>query len=897
MLHTMNVKNLKTQNKNNNSGSRSCNRALTTGKVMRFNKIKKALMMGLLGVSVISVQVHAQDEKQDASEASKAEASKEEKTLSQLLEDKTPFEGYLPVYQNSEDGSALMVIDESQLNKPFLYFAKTVDGVVDAGHYRGSFRQHRLIEMRRVFDRIEIVAMTPRYYFDPDTAISKAADANISEAVLVSAKIVNEEGSRVAIKLDEVVENEKLHRIAPMPATKPEVEKKRYKLGKLSADKTKIAAIDNFPANTHIVVDYVFENDTPKVRGGNYITDPRYTTISLQHAFIELPENDFKPRRDDPRIGYFGKQFDDLTTDQTFIGRDVINRWHLEKKDPTAEVSDPVEPIVWWIENTTPLEWRDTIRDATLSWNSAFEKAGISNAIEVKIQPDDADWKAEDVRYNVLRWTSSPRPPFGGYGPSVANPLTGQIIASDIMLEYSFMKGRWIAGEMFTDGATSLASAMPESLSDEEAQYCSLGHQLNAGLLFGQYASLAKGMGDVEKDKLLRQAMHYLILHEVGHTLGLNHNMKASQLHGHDEAHDVEVTQGILAGSVMDYPAVNFAPDGVEQGDFYTEKPGPYDDWAIEYGYSIALDNPEAEEERLQAILSRSAEPELAFGNDADDMRAPGRHLDPRINIFDMSGDAVEYARDRFDLVKSTATEIKDKTLADNRSHNDLAVGVNAVFGEFARQASVVSRYVGGVYVDRTFVGQEGYEQPFTPVPKALQRRAMETLNEYVFAPDAIDTMEPLFAYIQRQRRGFDNFGKNEDPKPHKMLLGAQKNVLSHLLHPAVQMRMSDTALYGNEYSLEQMMGELTKGIFEADIKRDVNSYRRNLQTEYVEQLIKISGLEKASSYDHLAKAAALYELNRIKDMVDNSRGDRASKVHKFYLTDRIERAFYKSKS
>ena len=128
MLHTMNVKNLKTQNKNNNSGSRSCIRALTTGKIMRFNKIKKALMMGLLGVSVISVQVHAQDEKQDASEASKAEASKEEKTLAQLLEDEAPLEGYLPVYQNSEDGSALMVIDESQLNKPFLYFAKTKPG-------------------------------------------------------------------------------------------------------------------------------------------------------------------------------------------------------------------------------------------------------------------------------------------------------------------------------------------------------------------------------------------------------------------------------------------------------------------------------------------------------------------------------------------------------------------------------------------------------------------------------------------------------------------------------------------------------------------------------------------------------------------------------------------------
>lgn len=854
--------------------------------IRKFNKtLIASVVTGLLVMPCAMAEEKAKDEE------------KKETTLVETLEKKTAFEGFLPVYQDPKDGSSLMVITEQQLDQPFLYFAKTVDGAVDAGHFRGGFRQYRLIEMRRVFDRIEIVATTPRYQFDPSNAISKAAEANISEAVLVSTKIVKEEDGKIAIKLDEIVENEKLHRIAPMPAAKPADDKKRFKLGKLSADKTKVSSIDNFAQNTHVVVDYVFENDTPRVRGGNEITDPRYTTIKLQHAFIELPESDFEPRRDDPRVGYFGQQFDDLTSDQTFIAKDVINRWHLKKKDPTAAVSDPVEPIVWWIENTTPMEWRDTIRDATLAWNSSFEKAGISNAIEVRVQPDDADWKAEDVRYNVLRWTSSPRPPFGGYGPSIANPLTGQIIAADIMLEYSFMKGRWITGQMFTDGANALENPMPESLTQDQAHLCSLGHELNAGMLFGHFAGLANGMGDIEKDKLLKQSMYYLILHEVGHTLGLNHNMKATQLHDHKTAHDVSVTQGILAGSVMDYPSVNYAPEGVEQGDFYSEKPGPYDDWVIEYGYSQSLNDAQAEEQRLQSILSRSAEPELAFGNDADDMRAPGRHLDPRVNIFDMSSNAIEYARDRFGLIKSTATKLKDKTLDDGRSHHDLVIGVNAVFGEFARQAGVVSRYIGGVYVDRTFVGQEGYQQPFTPVELERQQRAMQTLSEFVFAPDAIDNMEPLFAYLQRQRRMFDHFGRNEDPKLHNMLLGAQKNVLDHVMHPAVLMRLSDTALYGNQYTVEQMMADLSNAVFAADQRGSINSYRRNLQTEYVERLIKISGLEKASSYDNFAKATALYELRQILKRVDSSRGDQATKVHRFYLTDRINRAFHKSES
>lgn len=829
-----------------------------------------------------------------AEEKSKKD-SKKKTTLTETLKEKNSFEGFLSVYQDKKDGSSLLVINKAQLNKPFLYFAQTVDGAVAAGHFRGGFRQHRMIELRRVFDRIEVVAKTPRYYFDPNNAISKASEANISEAVLVSTKIVKEEDGKIAIKLDDVVKNEQLHRVSPMPSPNPKADKKRFKLGKLSKDKTKISSIDNFAQNTHIIVDYVFENSTPKVRGGNEITDPRYTTIKLQHAFIELPESDFKARRDDPRVGYFGKQFDDLTSDQTFIAKDVINRWHLKKKDPSAAVSDPVEPIVWWIENTTPVEWRDTIRNATLAWNTSFEKAGISNAIEVRVQPDDADWKAEDVRYNVLRWTSSPRPPFGGYGPSVANPLTGQIIAADIMLEYSFMKGRWITSKMFTDGANALDNPMPESLSQDESQLCSLGHELNAGMLFGHFANLANGMGDIEKEKLLRQSMYYLILHEVGHTLGLNHNMKATQLHDHKEAHDPEITKGILAGSVMDYPSVNYAPNGVEQGDFYSEKPGPYDDWVIQYGYSQGLDDPNAEEKRLQAILARSAEPELAFGNDADDMRAPGRHLDPRINIFDMSSNAIEYARDRFDLIKTMSTKLKDKTLGEGRSHHDLVVGVNSVFGEFARQAGVVSRYIGGVYVDRTFVGQPGYQQPFTPVELERQKRAMQTLNDFVFAPDAIENMEPLFAYLQRQRRGFDHFGKNEDPKPHKMLLGAQKNVLNHILHANVLSRLSDTALYGNEYKVEQMMAELSDAIFKADQKSTINSFRRNLQTEYVERLIKISGLEKPSGYDNFAKATAVYELKEVLERIDSSRGDRATKVHRYYLTDRINRAFHKS--
>jgi predicted Zn-dependent protease len=860
----------------------------------------KTLISAVVGVVFLTSGTLSYAQEDESKEKTKEEAKEEELTLAETLAEQTGYEGFLNIYRDKKDGTGLVVIQEDDLQKPFLYIASTVDGVVAAGAFRGQYRQARLIEFRRYFNKIEVVAKSNRFYFDPKSAISRASDANTSESVLVSTEIKHEEDGKITFSLQDLVKNESLHRIAPMPPDDPKQAETTFSLGTFSSDKSRISEINNFPQNTHIIVDYVFENSTPKNSGGPEIADQRYTTLSVQHAFVQVPESDFTPRRDDPRLGYFGQQVDDLTSYETTNYRDVINRWSLVKKNPDAEVSDPVKPITWWIENTTPIEWRETIKNATLAWNTSFEKAGFSNALEVKIQPDDATWTADDVRYNVLRWTSSPNPPFGGYGPSVAHPITGEILAADVMLEYSFLQGRWLAKKMLTDGSSSLGSSPLANNAQNDGSavnmnYCSLGHELSLGKHFGEYAGLANGMGDIEQDRLLRQSMYYLILHEVGHTLGLNHNMKATQMHGPKEAHDINITQGILAGSVMDYPAVNYAPVGMEQGDFYSEKPGPYDDWVIEYGYSASLSDPLAEEARLNEILSRSTEPDLAFGNDADDMRAPGRHVDPRINIFDMSNDAVQYASDRFVLISDSAGKLKDKLLVDGRSHNDLVVGFNILFNEFGRQATVVSRYIGGVYLNRAMVGQEGYTQPLTPVPEDYQLKAMNTLSTYFFAPNAIESLEPLYAYLQRQRRGFSGWGRDESPKIHEMLLTSQKQVLDHLLHPNVTMRISDTALFGNTYTLDKMMVDLTNSMFSADIKGSINTYRQQLQIEYVARLIAASGLEGASSYDTITKATATSELRRIAEMADNSRGNNASKIHKRYLEDRIARAFYKS--
>ena len=194
------------------------------------------------------------------------------------------------------------------------------------------------------------------------------------------------------------------------------------------------------------------------------------------------------------------------------------------KKDPTAKISDPVEPITWWIENTTPYEFRDLIKTAGLSWNSAFEKAGFSNVIQIKVQPDDATWDAGDIRYNVLRWTSSPTPPFGGYGPSFSNPRTGQIIGADIMLEFAYLTSRLKIKDLLQPSPSSAQQA------GKHGKYCDLGYQMQADFLFADQALLMSSAPDALREQLIKDSIYMLTLHEIGHTLGLTHNMRASQL-------------------------------------------------------------------------------------------------------------------------------------------------------------------------------------------------------------------------------------------------------------------------------------------------------------------------------------------------------------------------------
>jgi len=838
-----------------------------------------------------------------------AETAAAKKSKQQSDDGKSDFEkaiaksdslgGLFTVYRDTTDGSLTMALDTSQIGKRYIYFTHTVDGVLEAGTFRGNYRDNAVFKIRRHYDHVEFVEVNTNFHFNEESALTRASDANVSPSVLHTEKIVATDStdSRILIGADGLFITEALTQVKPSP--RPGQSPTAFSLGRQSKQKSKVQGVHNYPKNTDVVVDYVFENPRPINPGSDAVTDARNVTITLRHSLIEVPENDFEPRFSDPRIGFFTQQKDNLTSTSATPYHDLINRWHLEKKNPDAELSEPVEPITWWIENTTPERIRPVIRDAVLEWNTAFREAGFKNAIEVKVQPDTADWDAGDIRYNVLRWTSSPTPPFSGYGPSFVNPHTGQILGADVMLEYAFLTNQVAQNKLFEEAGLPLQSAahVPENLPKHA---CTLPGFLHMNTLFGKAALETAGADpsseqngpsdlDGEMTQLMEEALHFLALHEVGHTLGLQHNMKSSQLHSADEVHDASATrkQG-LVGSVMDYPAVNVAPPGTDQGQYYTTRPGPYDVWAMEYGYT-----PDASEQELDKILSRSTEPELAFGNDADDMRAPGKAIDPRVMVGDMSNEALDYAEERMTLVGDLMDGLLEKYEDPGQSYQELRNAFLSLTGQHAQMAAVASRYVGGVYVDRALIGQEGATEPYRPVSLEKQQRALSLLNEYLFAPDAFEIVpDDLYRHLQPQRRGFNFFGQSEDPKIHARVLRIQERVLAHLLHPNVLERMTDTRLYGNEYTLASYMEDLTNDIFAADADGNVNTFRQNLQVAYVEALAGVIGEAGNERYDHVAQSAALQSLRQVEDMIGGKRGVNAeTQAHTDHVLHLIEKA------
>jgi len=415
-----------------------------------------------------------------------------------------------------------------------------------------------------------------------------------------------------------------------------------------------------------------------------------------------------------------------------------------------------------------------------------------------------------------------------------------------------------------------------------------LSNELKAQYTAGLTALELNGASDSEIKEMHKQFLNYLIMHEMGHTLGLNHNMKSSQMLSLAEVNNTAITHKIgLMGSVMDYPAINIALDKSKQGDYYTTKAGPYDLWAIEYGYTPF--KPEEEEAGLAKIAARSTDPKLAFGNDGDDMRAPGSGIDPRVNVNDFTNDAVGYAEERFKIVNNLMGKLVSKYSKPGRSYAELRARYGSLLSQRRNMIAAASRYIGGVYVDRSFPEQKSATKPYTPVPLAIQKKAMTTIGKYVFAPNAYEADAQVFPYLQLQRRGF-NQGRGEDFKVTANLNALSTGALEQILHPNTLQRITNTRLYGNEYSVADVMNDLVKQIFDADINSNVNVYRQYLQTSFVKSAGQL--LADNSPLDNVSKSATYYTLKKLRTKLTNAVStNEETKAHRAALIFSIDKS------
>jgi hypothetical protein len=631
------------------------------------------------------------------------------------------------------------------------------------------------------------------------------------------------------------------------------------------------AAVKAFPDNIELEVaaTYASGGGTELVT----VADSRGVTINVHYSISALPNTGYKPRYADDRVGYFLTVIKDYSRqgmEDQFVR--YINRWDLQKADSQAELSPPKKPIIFWLEKTIPYQYRKPIREGILEWNKAFEAIGITGAIEVRQQPDNADWDPEDINYNTFRWITSG----AGFamGPSRVNPLTGQILDADIIFDADFVQFWKDEYETFTASSIAEMTGGPldlQSYAESPSHWlaprhgercrCDLHHGFSRQLAFGataieaQLAAADAAARAAAQEKLIFQGLKEVTMHEVGHTLGLRHNFKASTWRPVDDLHVTSSTgETALSASVMDYLPANIAPSGKPQGAYYSTTIGPYDYWAIEYGYKPLSGGTDGEVAELKKIASRIGEAGLDYATDED---TRGIDPDPLSNRFDLGSDPVQYAQQRVALISELWPGLIDRVTKEGEGYQKARRAFGILLGNHGQAVYLASRFVGGLYVNRDHKGDAGGRAPFVVVEAARQREALRVVNEQIFSDKPFQFPPELYNYLASTRWshwGMPNRTRT-DLAVHEVINLWQERVLSQLLSPLTLARLHDSELKvpagEDAFTVAELLQSLTDAIF-AELKslepgeysarnQAISSLRRNLQRSYLRRLAQIA--------------------------------------------------------
>jgi len=771
----------------------------------------------------------------------------EEKPFDEVVKDHEVIKGLFTFYWKADEHKLLMELAPDQFDKIYLLSA-TVDRTAgESGLYASQMSATIPLYFQRIGKSVRLMQKNTRFTAKPGTPEGRSAERSFTDSLLGAAKVASKphaERKSIVIDVSEML-------LADLPGWAPGLNQV-YQPSVYRFDKANsyLGGVKAFPENVLVDVWLHYTTDNPRSPSLT-LPDRRSIPIGMKYEISSLKETGYRPRIGDDRVGYFFVYRVDYSTN---VPGDedqyLVRRWHLEKQNPGAALSPPKEPIVFWLENTIPVEYRDAFREGVLVWNKAFERIGFRDAVVVKQQPDDADWDPADTRYNTIRWFHGVGASFA-IGPSRSNPFTGQIYDADIgfsdgIVRFSRRAGQELVHPVSHDDPVD-ARVMPMPFGQQPDPQCNYAEGLAQQAAFGLDLLEARGGFSPEAEReFMRQYILEVTAHEVGHTLGLRHNFRASTLLKFDQLHDTGVTRKMgQSGSVMDYNPIVLAGTGQKQGDYTTLTIGPYDHWAIEYGYKPIAGDEKAE---LAKIAARVAEHGHAYSTDEDALGGSTTSIDPRAFLFDASDDPIAYNRHRIGIINELWTNAETKLVKPGDGYQVLRRTVGRGFGEYNRSLSVVARLIGGIFHHRDHAGDLDARVPYTPVPAARQREALEFLRKHAFGEKSFVLPAGLHnkLAIDRMPQLTTTPVTRIDYPWHDQVLASQAGVLGRLYSAPVLKRVQDSELLfaANEkpFSMADLFSGLDTAIWSelAAPGAKISAVRRNLQREQVRVLIRL---------------------------------------------------------
>jgi len=722
----------------------------------------------------------------------------------------TKYNGYFNFYWDEKTGKIFLEIDK--FDQEFLYVNSMPAGVGsnDLGLDRGQIGGSRIVKF--IKSGPKVLLMQPNYSY---RAISNNAEErkSVEEAFAQSAiwgtTVVARDGERVLVDFTPFLLRDS-HKIADRLSDSNQ--------GGFSFDDSRSAVYlpntKGFPDNSEFEATITLAGKAKGYEISSVTPDPNAVTVRMHQSFIKLPDGNYKKRNFDPRSGYYDVEYMDYATpiDEPIMKR-VLARHRLEKKDPTAAVSEPVKPIIYYVDRGVPELVRNALIEGAIWWNQAFEAAGYKNAFQVKLLPEDAD--PMDIRYNIIQWIHRSTRGWS-YGASIDDPRTGEII-----------KGQVSLGSLRDRQDFLIAEGLVQPYED----------------------------GKPTSDKMLKLALarlRQLSAHEVGHTLGLQHNFTAS-VNGR--------------ASVMDYPppVISLNADGtIDLSKAYRSEIGEYDKRAILYGYQDFAKGTN-EDEALKGIITETIKQGFLFISDDDARPAGSAH--PQAHLWDSGTDAADELNRLMVLRRHVLDNFSEKAIRQDAPMATLEEVLVPMYLLHRFQAEAASKMLGGLYY--TFALKNDGQTVTKFVPPAGQWKAFNALMGTI-SPDALALPEKLIEKIPPRPIGYPR--TRETFKSHTGLTfdpmaaaeSAAAATLSFMLQPEraarlVQYQSRDNTQPGLLPVLNKLVAQTWKAPQPAGYKGELQGLVNNLA------LRQILTLAATTSAPESVRGIALLQIDDLK--------------------------------